>query len=281
MAEGLERGQVTEPGKQRDYFRFIVQECRRLSALIENVLDFARIEQGRKQYEFEPTDLSRLIQETVRSMEPYAAEREVRLKISLANFQCSTFNSQPGLDGRAIQQALVNLIDNAIKHSPAGAEVLIELSYGTAQNTAAAEERGRTGEGEREDATASHAFDSLPSTLNLSVIDCGSGIPPEEHERIFERFYRRGSELRRETPGVGIGLSIVKHIVEAHGGHVRVESEAGKGSRFVIELPLSEVPSGQGRKGEKEQRRMAAAAHPLFSFSPQPPLGSDQHKASE
>jgi two-component system phosphate regulon sensor histidine kinase PhoR len=71
----------------------------------------------------------------------------------------------------------------------------------------------------------------------LSVSDNGPGIPKAEHEKIFERFYRRGSELRRETQGVGIGLSVVKHIVEAHGGRIVVQSEPGKGSRFTIELP--------------------------------------------
>jgi signal transduction histidine kinase len=82
--------------------------------------------------------------------------------------------------------------------------------------------------------------------LKLSVQDHGPGIQPEEHERIFERFYRSGSELRRETQGVGIGLSIVKHIVEAHGGRIRVESEVGKGSRFTIELPIGNAGT-QGR----------------------------------
>jgi two-component system phosphate regulon sensor histidine kinase PhoR len=76
------------------------------------------------------------------------------------------------------------------------------------------------------------------SFLRLSVTDRGPGIPVSEHERIFERFYRLGSELRRETEGVGIGLSIVKHIVKAHGGRIIVESELGKGSRFIIELPM-------------------------------------------
>jgi signal transduction histidine kinase len=78
---------------------------------------------------------------------------------------------------------------------------------------------------------------SQPSAVRLWVEDQGDGIPPEEHEKIFEPFYRRGAELRRETQGVGIGLTIVKHIVEAHGGRVTVRSAVGQGSRFTIELP--------------------------------------------
>ncbi|MCC6821625.1 MAG: ATP-binding protein, partial [Verrucomicrobia subdivision 3 bacterium] len=79
--------------------------------------------------------------------------------------------------------------------------------------------------------------------------DRGPGIPASEQEKIFERFYRLGSELRRETPGVGIGLSIVKHVVEAHGGRVRVQSEVGQGSRFTIELPI-ETAETQRRRGQ-------------------------------
>jgi signal transduction histidine kinase len=207
MAENLEGGKIPEPQKQKAYFSFIVQECRRLSSLVENVLDFSRIEQGRKQYEFEATDLGALARTTVKLMEPYAAEKGVRLEITGQENPAPHIESSA--DGRAIQQALVNLIDNAIKHSAKGQAVTVGIEIKS---------------------------ESAGPLVHLYVSDHGPGIPAAEHEKIFERFYRRGSELRRETQGVGIGLSIVKHIVEAHGGRVLVQSQAGQGSRFTIEL---------------------------------------------
>ena len=223
MAESLERGKVLQAPKQQEYFRFIVQECRRLSALIENVLDFSRIEQGRKQYDFEPTDLLALTQQTVKVMETYASERGVKLVLCLPASQPSTLNPQPSADGKALQQALVNLIDNALKHSPKGETVTVGLEV----QSPASSVHGPQSEDQH---------DSLP--IHLWVEDRGEGIPAAEQEKIFERFYRRGSELRRQTQGVGIGLSIVKHIVEAHGGRVVVRSAPGQGSRFTIELPV-------------------------------------------
>ena len=125
MAENLERGKITGPGRQAEYFRFIVQECRRLSSLIENVLDVSRIEQGRKQYEFEPTDLRALTEATVKLMEPYATEKGVRLHFETTSLPASSAHIELNVDGRAIQQALVNLIDNAMKHSPDGQMVTV------------------------------------------------------------------------------------------------------------------------------------------------------------
>lgn len=206
MAESLEAGKVAEPAKQREYFAFISRECRRLSSLIENVLDFSRIEQGRKQYDWEPTDLRSLAATTQKLMEPYAAERGLTLRLKAGG----EGKMEAMADGKSLQQALVNLIDNALKHSPRGGTVTVGLDRGA----------GAAG-----------------AVFRLWVEDEGPGIPAEEHARIFERFYRCGSELRRQTQGAGIGLSIVRHIVEAHGGAVHVRSAPGQGSRFTMELP--------------------------------------------
>ena len=208
LAEALDRGAVAEQPKQKEYFRFIVQECRRLTGLIENVLDFSRIDQGRKQYQFEETDLTALVQQTVKLMQPSSEERGVTIQLRISDCEL-----QIDCDGLALQQALLNLIDNAVKHSPTGEQVIVALE--SIRNP-----------------------QSAIRNISLSVTDHGPGIPFEDHEKIFERFYRRGSELRRETQGIGIGLTIVKHVAEAHGGRVSVESEVGKGSTFTIELPM-------------------------------------------
>ena len=201
MAEGLQRGTISEPAKQAEYYRLILQESRRVSGLVENVLDVSRIERGRKQYSIEPCAVDKLFHATLDGLRPYAEDKKVHLE--------SRVEGAPGpvdCDSIAIQQVLVNLIDNAIKHSPAGATVTVLLKF---------EDR----------------------SVRLSVSDVGPGIPAEDHEKIFEPFFRRGSELRRETQGTGLGLSIVRHAVEAHGGTIRVESEPGQGSRFALMLP--------------------------------------------
>src|SRR3984957_6619587 len=203
LAESLERGKIPSEVKQKEYFGLLVQESRRVSVLFENFRDFSRIERRSKKYEFEPADLGALAEDTVRLMRPCSDERRVDLDLR----KNGAGGAEPfACDGLALQQALINLIDNAVKHSPPGSRVAVGLDGG-------------------------------PAEVRLWVEDFGQGIPPEEHGKIFERFYRRGSELRRETQGIGIGLTIVKHIVEAHGGRVTVRSAPGQGSRFTMELP--------------------------------------------
>ena len=168
-----------------------------------NVLDHARIEQGRRVWKMEACELADLTADTLHVMEPLAKEKNITLVSNILPVEAS-------VDAGAIQQALVNLLDNAIKFSPAGGKVETSLS-------------------------------SDGSSWRLSVHDDGPGIPKEEQNRIFERFYRLGDELRRETQGTGIGLSLVKAIAEAHGGKVVLDSAVGKGSVFTLIGPTGRI----------------------------------------
>lgn len=196
MADALLAGKVDREAR-REFPQLMSQEGARLSALIENVLDFSRIEEGRKDYQLEEADLSRVIADVVRLMEPVAAERGVTMEASRPDVM------EILLDAEAMVRALVNLIDNALKFSPQGSTVRVTL-------------------------------DGHANQWKLVVADQGPGIPAEDRERVFERFSRLGNELRREVQGAGIGLSIVRHIVEAHGGRIHVEDNADAGASFII-----------------------------------------------
>ena len=205
MVDNLEQGKVSDPERQREYFRLSGQECRRLGALVENVLDLARIEQGRKAYDFEPIDLPALVRAHLRVMTPAATGKRVTLREAAAAPDALEIIA----DGPSLQQALLNLLDNAIKYSPDGGTVTV-------------------------------GWEAVEASCRLWVVDEGPGVPLAERERIFEWFYRTGSELHREKPGVGIGLALVQHTVADHGGRVWVEpNPAGQGSRFVMELPAT------------------------------------------
>ena len=205
MAEALHEGKVTGEAAA-EFHRLIAGEGARLAHLVDNVLDFARIEEGRKRYRFEEADLKLLTADVLRLMEPLASERGVKLLAELA--ECTAT-----VDPAAIQQAVVNLLDNAIKFSPPQSTVTVTLT-------------------------------SDAAAWSLAVRDEGPGIPPAEHERIFERFYRLGNELRRETQGTGIGLSIVKHIIQAHGGRIEVTNATGQGSTFRLSIPIGDELQG-------------------------------------
>ena len=204
MADALEAGKIA-PTTIREFHQLISRESTRLSALIENVLDFSRLERGRRHWHFAECDPATIVMDCIHMMEPIAAEKQIMLAITPGPPADLTAMADAG----AIHQALVNLIDNAIKFSPAASAVTIQLSV---------------------DETRRH--------WQVAITDEGPGIAAAEHQRIFERFHRLGSELRRETQGTGIGLSVVKAIAEAHHGSIALRSQTGHGSTFVLTIPL-------------------------------------------
>jgi signal transduction histidine kinase len=202
-AETLELGRITTKEKKQQYYRIIRKESERLTALINNILDFSRIEAGRKEYEFRETDIAELVRNTLDSY---------RYQIEQQGFAFEE-NIDPNLpvipvDREAIARALVNLVNNALKYSTDEKFLGVKLYR----------ENG---------------------VLKLEVLDHGIGIARRDQSKIFEKFYRTGDPLVHNTKGSGLGLSLVRHITQAHGGEIAVESTPGKGSKFTLSLPVA------------------------------------------
>jgi len=202
FGEMLQSGRVSSDEKRQQYLDIIVSESERLSALIENVLDFARVERGREAYDFSEGDVGEAVAKAV-NVYKYRAEREgVDLAIELGADLPRT-----RIDGRAVELAVINLIDNALKYAPGSNVVSVRV--------------------EREN-----------SAIVVRVVDRGPGVPPEDQGRIFERFVRGSTARGLPIRGSGIGLALVKHIAESHGGRAWVVSGVGQGATFAISIPV-------------------------------------------
>jgi len=206
FAETLRLGRSKNQKTQRDYLDTIVNESQRLTRLLNNVLDFSKIEQGKRIYRPALASLADIIQAAARTMEYPLSQQGFRLHV-----QADEGLPQVRVDRDAIEQAILNLLHNAMKYSGESREIELRL--------------------QRKD---SYAL--------IQVVDRGVGIDPQEKKRIFEKFYRIPSEENKRLPGTGLGLAIVSHIVKAHGGHIEVESALGQGSTFSIYLPFESKP---------------------------------------
>lgn len=205
FGEFLKLGRVKEPDKIQEYGEYIETESRRLTQLINNILDFSKIESGQKTYHFEQTAVECVVADTLKTFEVVLEQNGFTVSLEKPSFPLP----QVVIDPDAIAQAFINLLDNAVKYSGGSKEIGVKLA-----------EQG--------------------DTVTISVIDHGVGIASEEREKVFEKFYRVGNCLVHDVKGSGLGLSIVKHIVEAHHGRVTVESEPGHGSAFIIHLPVEQ-----------------------------------------
>lgn len=202
LAEMLQSGRVPSDERRQKYYDVLVEQSERLSLLTENVLNFARIEEGKKEFRFELVDIEAMLEDIVSPIKDRVSHDGFELELKMES-------SLPAIraDSTSINQAVTNLIDNAIKYSCDTKRVIVRVFV--------------------ED-----------NTLAISVRDFGIGIKKEELNKVFDRFYRGGDELTRTIKGSGLGLTLVKQIVEAHKGSVFVESEPGQGSTFTIKLPL-------------------------------------------
>lgn len=206
LMEMLSTGRVTDAGRRDHYYMVLQRERARLHRLVEGLLDFARMEAKALEFRREPLDPSSLVSEIVVA---FRAELQDARHTVVLNAKEETLPQVSG-DREALGRALWNLLDNAVKYSPEGGEVRVEVSNGDGD-------------------------------VSIAVRDQGIGVADNERERIFAKFVRGREAMRRGAKGTGIGLAMVKHIAEGHGGRVRVSSEGvGRGSTFTIDLPVAD-----------------------------------------
>jgi signal transduction histidine kinase len=201
-AEALQLGLAPDEDARMRHYDVIVRESERLSRLVDNVLDFAAIERGRKKYTFRPGDLGSTIERAVEAAKVAMETRGMRIDLTLPEDLPVVWH-----DADAVSQVLTNLLSNAAKYGQDAGWVKVVVD----------------GDGEE---------------VRVAISDGGIGIAPSEQRQIFEQYYRSSDPLARRKKGTGIGLTIVKYILEAHGGRVSVRSALGRGSTFTLHFPL-------------------------------------------
>jgi signal transduction histidine kinase len=208
FSELLAEGRVTDQAKQRSYLNIITAEAARLTRLINNVLDFSRMERGEKKYNFQPCDLVEVVRAAAQTFRPH-------LEAGGFKFDCVLPDTAVPVrgDADALSQIIVNLLSNAEKYSNGGKEITLELG--------------------RRESPLPHA--------EVKVLDRGSGVPRGSEEKVFEKFYRAHDSLSSGVQGSGLGLTIARQIARAHGGDVVYEPRAGGGSCFILRLPLKPI----------------------------------------
>ena len=202
LAERLKEGKVKDQSKAVQYFSVIAQDTEKLTRLVKNILDFSRIEEGKKEYEFTETDVAQLVAQQIENFRKDEIQKDVKVQAQIPIDIPHLF-----ADKDALSQAIINLLDNASKFSADKKEIYVNLK-------------------------------SDAENVIIEVKDKGIGIPHDEIKKIFDKFYQGKNALRQSVKGTGLGLTLVKHIVEAHGGRISVESNIGQGSAFSLIFPL-------------------------------------------
>jgi len=210
FSETLLMGRVKDDARRQEYYDVITRESERLTALINNVLDFSKIDAGRRTYEMEPASVDVVIRNTLGAYRYDLAKEDFDVTVEIEPELPSVV-----MDDDAISQALLNLLNNAVKYSGRRKKIAVRAWRNAEQ-------------------------------VHISVADSGIGISKDDQKKIFDMFYRAGDESVRAVRGTGLGLAITRHTAEAHGGTVTVESGLGEGSTFTIVLPIRQKAEKPG-----------------------------------
>ena len=201
LGEMLMRGRVTSDERRQEYYERITRESDRLGQLVENLLDFSRMEAGRREYRMDPIDLGPWLRDLAITFQARCSDSASRIEPAVP----ATLPTV-GADREALASAVENLLDNAMKYSPGQPTVWLSAEAAT-------------------------------DGVVIRVRDAGVGIAEVDRAGVFEAFQRGSGEITRRVKGAGIGLSLVRHIVEAHGGRIAYESRIGEGTTFTLHLP--------------------------------------------
>jgi two-component system phosphate regulon sensor histidine kinase PhoR len=204
FVETLQLGRLSDPARQQEALEIIAEETGRLSGLINRLLDWARMESGRRTYDLHPEPLKPIVDAAVAALAPQLMLQPAEVAVDIAGPL-----PRVRADRSALIEALLNLLNNALKYTGADKRIAVVV---------------------RSDGPA----------VRIAVQDNGPGIARQDLKRVFDRFYRARDPLDRIIEGSGLGLAMVKHIVGAHGGKIEVESELGKGATFTVTLPALE-----------------------------------------
>jgi len=201
ISELLKSNRIADPARREKLLELMAGECGRLGRYLSNVLDFGRIEQDAKRYEIRETDLGPVVSDVVEVVRSAGADAGLELSVELPDGPVTV-----RADADAVRQALLNLLDNAVKYGGERKRVSVRLA-------------------------------PIEGGAEISVGDNGIGLAAADRDRIFEAFYRAPEAVRHDPKGVGLGLMIVKHIMDAHGGSVAIASEPGRGATFTLRFP--------------------------------------------